>query len=123
MPCAVDWSPERRLVICHVGGRVSGDAVCDAIDEVATRLQGENGAVNVCWDAQGIESLTVSPTELAHIVQRMNRFTERHPMAVQSSWPRAPGIRRWQSCSSERDPPADVDEPLSRRWRGVSLDG
>jgi hypothetical protein len=53
MPCAVDWSPERRLVICHVGGRVSGDAVCDAIDEVATRLQGENGAVNVCWDAQG----------------------------------------------------------------------
>lgn len=79
MPHAVDWSPEHRLVTCRIGGHVSGDAVCAAIDEVATRLQGEDDVVHVCWDARGLESLSVSPAELAHIVQHMNRFTEQHP--------------------------------------------
>jgi len=79
MPHAVDCSPEHRLVTCRIGGHVSGDAVCAAIDEVATRLQSEDDVVHVCWDARGLESLSVSPAELTHIVQRMNRFTEQHP--------------------------------------------
>ncbi len=40
MPYTVDWSPEHRLIACHIDGPVSGDAVyaSSTVMKTSTRL-------------------------------------------------------------------------------------